>query len=86
MIDACIFKEEAIASDSMALRKAKSGRGGRRPGAGRKPTLEDPVSLTGDIERADAEALSAIAAQRDVSVASLVRKAVSAFLKRQRRT
>jgi hypothetical protein len=59
--------------------------GGRRIGAGRKPTLRDPVSFTGDLEQADLQALAEIAEQRGVSVASLVRTAVAAYVKRQRR-
>jgi hypothetical protein len=70
---------------SVAAQKTKGTRGGWRPGAGRKPTLRDPVSFTGDIERTDMDALEAIAEERAVSVASLVRKAVVAYVKRQRR-
>ncbi len=68
----------------MAERKP-SGRGGWRPGAGRKPSLRDPVSFTGEIERADMESLETIAEQRNVSIASLVRAAVAAYVKRWRR-
>ena len=71
--------------DAVASRKKKSTWGGRRPGAGRKPVLNDPVHYTGDIERAEIEALEEIAEKRGVSVASLVREAVSAYLKRRRR-
>ncbi len=76
-------KNTDYASD-MAERKP-SGRGGWRPGAGRKPSLHDPVSFTGEIERADMESLEAIAEQRNVSIASLVRAAVAAYVKRWRR-
>ena len=69
----------------VAARKAKSGWGGRRPGAGRRPILKDPVTVTNDIERADFEILDAIAEEHGVSVASLVRAAVAAYVKRQRR-
>ena len=65
-------------------RPRKTAWGGKRTGAGRKPTLEDPVSHTLDLERSDADALKAIAAEKDVSVASLVRAAVSTYLKRRR--
>ena len=71
------------ASD-MAKRKP-SGLGGWRPGAGRKPTLHDPVSFTGEIERVDMDVLQVIAERREVSIASLVRAAVTAYVKRQRR-
>ena len=70
---------------SVGGRKTKGTRGGWRPGAGRKPTLRDPVSFTGDIERPDMDALEAIAEKRSVSVASLVRAAVVAYVKRQRK-
>jgi hypothetical protein len=70
--------------DLMTARKSKTW-GGARPGSGRKPTLEDPVSFTGELERADVEALATIAEERGVSVASLVRAAVTAYVKRQRR-
>ncbi len=59
--------------------------GGKRPGAGRKPTLKDPVRFTGDVERPDVDALEAIATERGVSVASLVRSAVHAHVNRQRK-
>jgi predicted DNA-binding ribbon-helix-helix protein len=67
------------------MRKLKGNWGGRRPGAGRKPTLDNPVSFTGDIERADMNALEEIAEMRGTSVASLIRVAVTAYVKRQMR-
>ena len=42
------------------------------------------MSLTVDLERPQKAALDAIAERRAVSVASLVRKAVDNFLKRQK--
>jgi hypothetical protein len=70
----------------VAARKTKGTLGGWRPGAGRKPTLHDPVSFTCELERADVEFLEAIAEERGgVSVGSLVRAAVTAYVKRQRR-
>jgi len=69
----------------VAARKTKGTWGGWRPGAGAKPQLKDPVSFTGDIERPDMDALETIAEERGVSVASLVRAAVVAYVKRQRR-
>ena len=78
-------QDEVTYDESVPKRKTKGTWGGWRPGAGRKPTLRDPVSFTGDIERPDMDALEAIAEERGVSVASLVRAAVVAYVKRQRR-
>ena len=66
-------------------KKKPSGRGGWRPGSGRKPTLHDPVSFTGEIERADMDVLGEIAEKREVSIASLVRNAVATYVKRLKR-
>ncbi len=79
------IQDEVIYDEPVPTRKTKGTWGGWRPGAGRKPTLRDPVSFTGDIERPDMDALEAIAEKRGTSVASLVRAAVAAFLKRRRR-
>jgi len=83
MIESCSFKSEVYPVHMAARRRGTWG--GRRTGAGRKPTLREPVSFTGDLERADLEALAQIAEQRGVSVAALVRTAVTAYVKRQRR-
>ena len=71
--------------ESVARRKVKGTWGGWRPGAGRKPTLKDPVSFTGELERADVDYLERISEKRGVSVASLVRNAVAAYVRRQER-
>ena len=47
--------------------------------------LKDAVSFTGDVERDDMDALEAIAEEKGISVAALVRQAIKAFLKRRRR-
>jgi len=47
--------------------------------------LKDPVTVTTDVERPDIEVLEAIAERRGVSIASLVRAAVVAYVKRQKR-
>ena len=78
-------QDDLVYDAPVAARKTKGTWGGWRPGAGRKPTLKDAVSFTGDIEKADMERLEAIAEKRGVSVASLVRGAVKAFLKRRGR-
>ena len=69
----------------VTTRKKKSGWGGARRGAGRKPELEDPVRFTVDFEGPNFDALKAIADERDVSVASLIREAVRRLVARQRR-
>ena len=71
--------------EEVGRRKIKGTWGGWRPGAGRKPTLADPVSFTGELERADVDFLETIASKRNVSVASLVRNAVAAYVHRQKR-
>ena len=68
----------------MTIRKSKGKRGGKRPGAGRPPTLKDPVRFILSIERTEIEALEEIAQERDQSIASLVRSAVTAYLRRRR--
>jgi hypothetical protein len=78
-------QDTATIIEDVARRKVKGTWGGWRPGAGRKPTLKDPISFTGELERADVDYLEKIAEKRNVSVASLVRNAVSAFVQRQRR-
>jgi hypothetical protein len=67
----------------MAARKKTWG--GRREGAGRKPRLSDGVSVTGELERADVEALREIAQERAVSLATVLRAAVRAYVKRHGR-
>jgi hypothetical protein len=78
-------QDEATTIEDMARRKIKGTWGGWRPGAGRKPTLKDAVSFTGDLERADVDFLEAIAQKNNVSVASLVRNAVAAYVQRRKR-
>ena len=71
--------------DVVGARKKKTW-GGARPGSGRKPVLDDPVTFASELERAEVDALKAIAEERGVSVASLVRAAVTAYVKRHRRS
>jgi len=68
----------------VATSKKASGRGGWRPGSGRKAILKDPARITIDMERADLEALAALADAKGVSTAQMVRDSVRALLKRQR--
>jgi len=69
----------------MAAKRKGVGRGGRRKGAGRRRIVKDPVRLTVDYERVDFEGLEAIADERGVSLASIVREAVRAYLKPRKR-
>ena len=69
----------------MTVRKTTGKRGGKRPGAGRPPTLNDPVRFLVTFERAEIDALEEIARERDQSIASLVRSAVTALLRRRKR-
>ncbi len=69
----------------MTARKPTGKRGGKRPGAGRPSTLKDPVRILMTIERTEIDALETIAKERDQSIASLVRSAVTAYLRRRKR-
>jgi hypothetical protein len=69
----------------MTVRKPKGKRGGKRPGAGRPPTLKDPVRFLVTFERTEIDALEEIAREGDQSIASLVRSAVTAYLRRRRK-
>jgi hypothetical protein len=69
----------------MAARKAKSRRGGARPGAGRKPLFPESADLTIRFQRGTLEALAAVAERRKVSTASLVREAVEHYIARRTR-
>ena len=65
----------------MATRKL-SGRGGARPGAGRKRIVQSPERIAVDLEKPDLDALRDLAEARETSVADLIRRAVSQFLGR----
>ncbi len=74
-----------IYDEGVTARKTKGTLGGWRPGAGRKPRLKDPVGFSLELEKADVDSLQEIARKKGASVASLVRAAVGAYLKRRRR-
>ncbi len=65
--------------------KRKSGRGGPRPGSGRPPILEEPVSYRVNLARSDHDALRDLAEETGVSAMELVRRAVRQFLRRRGR-
>jgi hypothetical protein len=68
----------------MPRRKTKGTLGGWRPGAGRPRIVQDRVRFTLDFERAQLEALQALAKESGESVAALVRRIVDGFLARRR--
>ncbi len=69
----------------MTVRTSKGKRGGKRPGAGRPSIFKDPVRFIMSFERTEIDALEEIARERDQSIASLVRSAVTAYLRRRRK-
>ncbi len=54
--------------------RKKNGRGGYREGAGRKPTLRDPVRLTVSIDGEDFDTLVGLAEAEDVVLSDYVRR------------
>ena len=78
---------ESLPHDSAVARQGKgSGRGGARPGSGRPRLVRDPERIAVDLEKPDLDALRELAQQRETSVADLIRRAVTQFLRRARRT
>ncbi len=67
----------------MAQAKRK-GRGGARPGAGRKPIFRDRVLRSVSFEREDLEKAKALADRRGVRLSLVIRSALRQYLKRQR--
>ena len=80
-----IYHSASVILPLMAARKP-SGRGGVRPGAGRKRIVQNPERIAVDLEKPDLDALRELAQQRETSVADLIRRAVAQFLRRARRT
>ena len=70
---------------SMAAKRRKSRLGGARPGAGRKRVLKDAKVLTVTLEGPDYEAIAREADKREVSLGTVVREAVRAYMARRRR-
>ena len=58
------------------------GRGGARPGAGRKRVVQDPERIAVDLEKPELDRLRALADSRGTSVADLIRRAVAQYLRR----
>jgi hypothetical protein len=68
----------------VAARKTKGAWGGYRPGSGRKPIFDEHADRTIRFERAELEALEALASQEGVTTADLVRRLVRAYIARRR--
>ena len=76
--ECCIFP--------LVSRAKKSGRGGARPGAGRKRIVQDPERIAVDLEKPQLDALRELADERGTSVADLIRRSVSQYLNRAGRS
>lgn len=74
-----------LLSASMTSPKKPSGRGGWRPGAGRKRAFELSVDRTIRFEGRDLGALEGLTTARVVTTSDLVREAVAIYLRRSRR-
>jgi hypothetical protein len=64
-------------------KRKKATRGGARPGAGRKPILQNRVGLTVQFDGDVYERLAELSEKREKSIGSLVREAVAAYLTRR---
>ena len=69
----------------MAKRRLKMGWGGPRPGAGRKPFLQDPIKRWIFMEREEAEEAEQFAERSGISFAELIRRALRTYIRRDRR-
>ena len=72
-------------NSTVAQRKSTRDWGGVRERAGRKRIVQDPERIAVDLERPDLDAMRSLAKKRGTSVAELIRRAVSAYLKRSKR-
>lgn len=66
-------------------RKTKGTLGGWRPGAGRKPDLDEPRSVTFRAERRDFDEARVIARVRGENISDVLRAALRAYVKRHQR-
>jgi hypothetical protein len=64
--------------------KKKSGHGGWREGAGRKPFLNGAERLSVSLEEPEYKAVERLAEKRGVSIASVIREAVKAYVAKRR--
>ena len=64
-------------------KKKSSGWGGRRPGAGAKPVLNDPRRLAVQLERAVYEALAELAKREELPVGVYARRVLTKHAERR---
>ncbi len=79
-----LFNTGAVDFSAMAGRR-KARWGGRRERAGRPSILEDPADVSFNMERRDVKAGQRLADRQGISFAELMRRALKAHLKRERR-
>ncbi len=69
----------------MPTRKSKGTYGGWRPGAGRKPILEQPVKLSLTLEQTTLDGLVRLAAREGLPLAVYVRQTLTQLVARRQR-
>ena len=80
------FQESMVpCAPEMAVRGRRKGHGGARKGAGRPALFVDKARMVVDMERADYDALRALADAKGVSAPELVRSLLRRHLKTRRR-
>jgi hypothetical protein len=84
MIDTLRVKTGTPTFYGVVARRKRGTWGGCREGAGRKPEIQDARRYSLDFEGTQMEALEQIAAERGVSVATIVREACAKYLTRRR--
>ncbi len=77
-----IYQKVYLMLSAVVRRAKRTGRGGARPGAGRKRIVQDPERIAVDLEKPDLDVLRDLAKDRGTSVADLIRKAVAQYLRR----
>ena len=81
----CELPNRRFGYDAPVPTRRKQGRGGARPGAGRKPTLTDRVGLSVQFDGDIYDRLAEAADESAVSMGSVVREAVAQYLARKRK-
>ena len=84
LIPHMIRDTRTISGYTLQVAAKKSKRGGFRPGSGRKPLLKDRASLKVSLDGETYERLAEVAAERETSIAGLVREAVETYLSKLR--